>query len=81
MLTKLLRKCKKSDGKVGVGLDVNQELKLLCKCKKGLGLGSSRGMGGCEPRIEVIVKMQKQSPGVFWKGVSGVDVNQELKLL
>ena len=44
----------------------------------GSGLG---GSGGCECRIEVIVKMKK-SPGgpVRGEGVR-VDVNEELKLL
>ena len=69
---------------------------LLLKCKKctksrggggpvGEGLA---GQGVCEPRIEVIVKMQK-SRGVRVRSEgecvgrrgSGLDVNQELELL
>ena len=34
-------------------------------------------MAGCEPRIDVIVKMHKTSVG----GGGGADVNQELNLL
>ena len=37
------------------------------------------GQGGCEQRIEVIVKMQKSRRGP--DGVVRVDVNKELKLL
>ena len=39
------------------------------------------GQGGCERRIEVIVKMKKKSggPGVGWGGKVSVDV--KLKLL
>ena len=38
------------------------------------------GQSGCEPRIEVIAKLQnKISPGL-WSGVR-VDVDQEVKLL
>ena len=56
--------------------------------KKKVGGGSDQG--GCEPRIEVIVKMKKKSrgsgPGVggggWGIGVGGFgDVNQELKVL
>ena len=39
------------------------------------------GQGGCERRIEVIVKMQKSWRGSGWGGVVRVDVNEELKLL
>ena len=45
-------------------MDVNEELKYLGKFKKkleggrGVGLG---GQGGCEPRIEVFVKIQKKN--------------------
>ena len=40
------------------------------------------GQGGCEQRIEVIVKMKKKSwRGSGWGGVVSVDVNEELKLL
>ena len=41
--------------------------------KKSLGEGGGGVQGGCEPRIEVIVKMQKKVRGIR------VDVNQELK--
>ena len=44
--------------------------------------GWGGGQGGCERRIEVIVKMQKKSRrGSEWGGVVRVDVNEELKLL
>ena len=46
-------------------MDVNEELKLLWKCKMQKNGGG--GQGGCEQRIEDIVKMQKKV-GV---GVSG----------
>ena len=39
------------------------------------------GQGGCEQRIEVIVKMQKKKVGGGPGGVVRVDVNTELKLL
>ena len=40
------------------------------------------GQGGCERRIEVIVKMQKKVWGSGRGGVDvRVDVNEELKLL
>ena len=45
------------------------------KCKL-VQLGGG-GQGGCEPKIELIVRMQKKVAG--W-GVR-VDVNQKLKLL
>ena len=86
-------------------MDVNEELKFLLKFKKkngggGLGWGGGGGsgwggQGGCEQRIEVFVKIQKQI--FFWGGVGGrgvggrgrvgggggvrVDVNEELKFL
>ena len=53
-------------------MDVNEELKFLCKFKKNIfwgGLGGSGGGGGgsgwgsqdgCERRIEVFVKIQKK---------------------
>ena len=46
----------------------------MCVCVWG------GGQCGCEPRIEAIVKMQKQIGGGGGGGVK-VDVNQELKLL
>ena len=51
--------------------------------KKSEGVrGWGGGQGGCERRIEVIVKMQKKkSEGSVWGGVVRVDVNEELKLL
>ena len=49
---------------------VNQELKLLFKCKnkkqkswQGAGVRWGWGQGGYDQRIEVIVKMQKESRG------------------
>ena len=46
-------------------MDVNQDLKLLWTCKKKSGSGRGGGVrGGCEPRIEVIVKMQKEGRGI-----------------
>ena len=49
------------------------------------GVRSGRGgQGGCEPRIELIVKMQKHREGWPSGGGGGgvrVVVNQELKLL
>ena len=42
-------------------MDVNEELKLLKKCKKGQGWGiRSGGQGGYEQNIQVLVKMQKK---------------------
>ena len=51
--------------------DVNQS---------GWGPFGGRGQGGCEPRIEVIVKMQKGKSRGSVGGGGGVrvDVNQEL---
>ena len=55
----------------------------------GSGSGGG-GQDGCEPRIEVFVKIQKKNfflgggVGVGWGGVRGgvrVDVNKELKFL
>ena len=51
----------------GVRVDVNEELKFLCKFKtmgsRGGGIGSMGVgwgcQGGCERRIEVFVKIQK----------------------
>ena len=45
-----------------------------------IGDGRGGGIGGCKPRIEVIVKMEKKS---LWGSGWGVrlDVNQELRLL
>ena len=54
------------------------------------GKGGGGRMGGCKPRIEVIVKMQKKESGrgvgcPVWGGWGGGGgqgvVNQELKLL
>ena len=67
------------------GVDVNQELKLLSECKK-VGVGgrrvrSSRGVqgglvggraGGCEPKINFIVEMQKKKEKKSWGPVVGV---------
>ena len=39
------------------------------------------GQGGCEQRIDVIVKMQKKKVGEGPGGVVREDVNTELKLL
>ena len=56
----------------------------------GSGGGRGRGQGGCEQRIEVFVKIQKNDfLGGGGRGVSGrgrvggvrVDVNEELKFL
>ena len=53
----------------GVRVDVNKELKFLCKFKKNIyffflggGGGGFRlgGQGGCESRIEVFWKIQKK---------------------
>ena len=56
-----------------------------------MGGGRGRGQGGCERRIEVFVKIQKNNFFGGWggRGVSGrgrvggvrVDVNEELKFL
>ena len=53
----------------GVRFDVNQELNLLLNAQK-----SRKGGGGCEPRIEVIVKMKNKSREGF-----RVTVKEELK--
>ena len=69
-------------------MDVNEEWKFLCRFKRkknffggggggGVGLG---GQGGCERRIEVFVKIQKNNFLGVWEGVR-VDVNEELKFL
>ena len=59
-----------SGGRVGVRVDVNEELKLLRKFTKensGGGGGPGRGGGGgqseCERRIEVFVKIPKKIGG------------------
>ena len=47
-------------------MDVNEELKFLCKLKKKQILGEGGGVGfvdGCERRIEVFVKIQKKKNG------------------
>ena len=76
-------------------MDVIEELKFLGKFKKknwgGVGGGGwggrVGGQGGCERRIEIIVKIQKKKN---WGGAGGegrggegvrVDVNEELKFL
>ena len=59
---------------LGVRVDVNEELKFLCKFKKknlrggrvgwgrsGRGEGVGWGQGGCERRFEVFVKIQKKN--------------------
>ena len=54
-------------------MDVNEELKSLCKFKKkfiiffwGGGLSGSGDQGGCERRIEIFVKIQKKKN--YWGG-------------
>ena len=44
------------------------------------GCDKNSGVGGCDPRIEVISKNAKKSRGSGREGL-GVDVNQELMLL
>ena len=70
--------------KVGVGvgcqvggMDVNQELKLF-ETKKSCGGGGGGGSveGGCEPRIGVILKMQKKDWGGGGKSGLGWAVNE-----
>ena len=61
-------------------MDVNEELKFLCKFKKknlggGGGVGGRGrvglgGQSGCERRIEVFVKIQKKKK-FFWGGGGG----------
>ena len=61
---------KKSGGGGGVRVDVNREVKLLCKLKKkkilGGGGGGGRvgggggGQGGCEMRSKAFVKIQRK---------------------
>ena len=78
---------KKVGGRVGgcepriVKMQKNREVRL----RGGGGpvgvLGGVGWVGGCEPRIEVIVKMKKSGYPGGGGGGSGVDVNQELKLL
>ena len=43
-----------------VRVDVNEEMKLLRKCKRVRGCPGVDGQDGCERRIEVIVKIQKK---------------------
>ena len=53
----------------GVRMDVNEGLKLLCKCKEKSGAVGVRlgGQGGCERIIEFIWKMQKVGgTGCVW---------------
>ena len=60
-------------------MDVNQELKFFGKFKKknwGGEVGSMGGSGlggqdGCEPRIEVFVKIKKKIFFFFWGGGVG----------
>ena len=65
----VLVKIKKKIGGEGSGrgrvrVDVNEELKFLCKLKKKSGGGRvGGGQGGCERRIEVVVEMQKKIGG------------------
>ena len=80
----------------GVRVDVNEELKFLCKFNFffffffwGGGGGSGWGsQDGCERRIEVFLKIQKKKKRNCGGGGSGgsgwgvrVDVNEELKFL
>ena len=68
----------------GVRVDLNEELKFLCKFKKeivggGGGGGCGRvggGQGGCERRIEVLVKIQKKMGGAG--GQSGCERSSEV---
>ena len=56
----------------GVRVDVNEELKFLCKLKKKMFFGGGSGLGsqdGCERRIEVFVKIQKKKKN--WGGGGG----------
>ena len=62
-------------------MDVNEELKFLGKFKKKKffwgGVGGSGGVGlggqdGCERRIEVFVKIQKNKNFFFFWGGGGV---------
>ena len=76
----------------GVRVDVNEELKILGGGSVGGRVG---GQSGCERRIEVFVKIQKNNFFFFgggggygsvggWRGVGGgvrVDVNEELNFL
>ena len=60
----------------GVRVDVNEELKFLCKFKKKkyIYLGGGSGWGsqdGCERRIEVFVKVQKKKGGGGGGGSGG----------
>ena len=62
----------------GVRVYVNEELKFLGKFKKNGGSGGSGGHDGCERRIEVFVKIQKQiggggGPGVGLGGQGGCE--------
>ena len=52
---------------------------MLGKCKKG-GSGWRGGQSGCEPRIELIVKMHKKVGWGSGRGVR-VEVKEEMKLL
>ena len=50
---------------MGIRVDVHQELQLLQNANKKSGCWSGRvlGQGGCEPRIEIIVKIQEKAGG------------------
>ena len=55
-------------------MDVTEELKQLWNWRKE----SRRGRGGCDQRIEVIVKMRKKSGGSGWMCTKNrVNVNEE----
>ena len=49
--------------------------------KVGWGLGVGRGcQGGCERRIEVIVKMKKKVRGSGWEGQCGCETEVIVKM-
>ena len=80
-------------GRGGVRVYVNEELKFLRKFTKKIGRGGQGvrdrgvrrvgGQSGCERRIEVLVKNQKNGGGGSGRrgGEVRVDVNDELKFL
>ena len=68
----------------GVRIDLNREESFCENSKKNWRVGEGGGgQGGCERRIEVFVKIQKQNWGGVGSGWGRIrmDVNEELTFL
>ena len=85
VIVKMQNKCPGGGGGLAEGFQGGYEpIISYCanaKTKKSEGGGPVRGQGGCERRIEVIVRMQKKVGGRGPEGEVRVDVNEELKFL